>query len=177
MDVDWPSLFAFSVPPLELVIRGSAIYWFLFLVFRLVLRRDVGAIAIADILLLVLVADAAQNAMAGEYRSVSDGIVLVATIIAWNVFIDWVAFRFPALRRLAQPPELVLVRDGRILHRNLRREFMSVEDLSGKLREQGVGDLAEVRAAYLESDGEVSVIRRRGDPQGPRRRARGASGA
>jgi uncharacterized membrane protein YcaP (DUF421 family) len=71
MDIDWHSLFTFSVAPLELVIRGSAVYWFLFLVFRLVLRRDVGAIGIADVLLLVLVADAAQNAMAGDYRSIS----------------------------------------------------------------------------------------------------------
>ena len=84
MDVDWHALFAFSVPPLELIVRGSAIYWFLFLLFRLVLRRDIGAIGVADVLLLVLVADAAQNAMAGEYRSISDGILLVSTIIGWQ---------------------------------------------------------------------------------------------
>jgi len=138
MTVDWQALFSFSVAPLELVVRGSAIYWFLFAIFRVVLRRDVGAIGVADILLLVLVADAAQNAMAGEYRSISDGIVLVSTIIGWNVVLDWLAFRFPAARRVIEPPALPLVRDGRILPRNLRHEFITVEDLRAKLREQGV---------------------------------------
>jgi len=174
MTVDWQALFSFSVAPLELVVRGSAIYWFLFAIFRVVLRRDVGAIGVADILLLVLVADAAQNAMAGEYRSISDGIVLVSTIIGWNVVLDWLAFRFPAARRVIEPPALPLVRDGRILHRNLRREFITVEDLRAKLREQGVEDLAQVRTACLESDGEVSVVTARRDGQRPRRRARAA---
>ena len=77
-------LFRFGVDPWELVLRGSAMYWFLFLLFRLVLRRDAGSIAIADILLLVLIADASQNAMAGGYDHVADGMVLVATIAAWN---------------------------------------------------------------------------------------------
>jgi uncharacterized membrane protein YcaP (DUF421 family) len=177
MSVDWQALFAFSVSPLELVVRGTAIYWFLFILFRIVLRRDVGAIAVADVLLLVLVADAAQNAMAGEYRSISDGFVLVATIVSWNVLIDWLAFRFPRVRRLVEPPELLLVRDGRILHRNLRREFMTVADLRAKLREHGVDDVREVRAAYMEGDGEVSVITRGSEARRPRRGVRGASGA
>jgi uncharacterized membrane protein YcaP (DUF421 family) len=175
MSVDWQALFAFSIPPLELVIRGSAIYWFLLVLFRVVLRRDVGAIAVADVLLLVLVADAAQNAMAGEYRSITDGLVLVSTIVGWNVLVDWLAYRFAAIRRLLEAPALLLVREGRILHRNLRREFLTVEDLLGKLREHGVDDIGQVRAAYMESDGEVSVIERRG-AEAPRRRARRAAG-
>ncbi len=177
MNVDWQALFAFSVAPLELVVRGSVVYWFLFALFRVVLRRDVGAIGVADVLLLVLVADAAQNAMAGEYRSISDGIVLVSTIIGWNVAIDWAAYRFPAARRLIEPPALPLVRNGRILQRNLRREYITVDELRAKLREHGIEDLADVRAAFLESDGEVSVLSRRGGKVKPsRRRGRAASG-
>jgi uncharacterized membrane protein YcaP (DUF421 family) len=161
MTVDWHTLFAFSISPLELIVRGSAVYWFLFLVFRVVIRREVGAIGVADLLLLVLVADAASNAMQGEYRSVSDGMVLVSTIIGWNIAIDWVAFRFPAARRVLEPGVLPLIRDGRLLHRNLRREFVTVEELEGKLRQHGIQDVAEVEAAYLESDGKISVLTRR----------------
>jgi uncharacterized membrane protein YcaP (DUF421 family) len=85
-EVDWGELFGLSMPLAEIVIRGSAMYWFLFLVFRFVVRRDVGAVGIGDLLVLVIVADAAQNAMAGEYKSVTDGIVLVSTLIGWNFF-------------------------------------------------------------------------------------------
>ena len=69
--MDAGALFAVHVPVLELVIRGTAVYWFLFLVFRFIIRRDIGALGIADVLLLVILADAAQNAMAGEYSTIS----------------------------------------------------------------------------------------------------------
>jgi len=161
MDVDWASLFTFSVSPLELFVRASVIYWSLFFIFRLVLHRDVGAIGIADVLLVVLIADAAQNAMASDYRSISDGLVLVGTIVGWNVFIDWLAYRYPVVRRLAQPPDLLLVREGTILHRNLRREMITVDDLLAKLREEGVENVAEVKSARMEGDGAISVIKRK----------------
>jgi uncharacterized membrane protein YcaP (DUF421 family) len=152
-------LFRIHVPVVELLLRGTLVYWLLFLIFRFVLRRDVGGVGIADILLLVIVADAAQNAMAGGYDTVSEGAILVLTIVAWNWLLDFLSFRFPFMRRLIVPARLSLVLNGRIQARNLRREFITREELEAKLREQGVSDLAQVRAAYLEGDGHVSVIR------------------
>ncbi|RJG06720.1 DUF421 domain-containing protein [Noviherbaspirillum cavernae] len=160
LSIEWAGLFGFTVPALELVIRGSAMYWFLFLVFRFVVRRDVGAVGIADLLVLFIVADAAQNAMAGEYTSISDGMVLVSTLIAWNLLLDWLSFRFDGVRRFAEPPAMHLIKDGRILKRNLRREWISDEELWTKLREHGVDSIQEVKAVYLEADGEISVIKR-----------------
>ena len=160
--IDWQELFGLSVSPWELIIRGTAVYWFLVIVFRLVLRRDTGSVGIADILLLVIIADASQNAMAGEYRTISDGLILVSTIIGWNVAIDWVSFRFPRLRRLFEPKKLELIRDGRILRRNMRKELIAEEELMGKLRQHGVEDAKDVKAAYMEPDGEISVIKKRG---------------
>ena len=75
----------FKVPAWELILRGSALYWLLFLIFRVVLRRDVGAVGIADVLFVVLVADASQNAMTGGYTSVAEGAVLVAMLIRWSL--------------------------------------------------------------------------------------------
>jgi uncharacterized membrane protein YcaP (DUF421 family) len=169
MMIDWHELFAFTVSPLELMIRGTLVYLFLFVIFRTVLRRDLGAVGVADMLVVVMVADAAQNAMAAEYRSVSDGLVLLSTILGWDILLDYLSYKSARLRRLLQPPQLYLVRDGRINRRSLRREFITEDELRGKLREHGISDLAEVQAAYMESDGAVSVIRRRGafaeDPQ------------
>ena len=156
--MDWNGLFAFTVSPLELIIRGSAVYWFLFLVFRIAMRRNVGAMGVADILVLVLIADASQNAMAGEYRSITDGFVLVGTIVGWNYLIDWAAYHSDRLAKLLEAPPLMLVRRGQILHRNLRSELISVDELMSKLRERGVENLQQVKTAYLESGGEVSVI-------------------
>jgi uncharacterized membrane protein YcaP (DUF421 family) len=152
-------MFAIHVPVLELVLRGSLVYWLLFLVFRFVLRRDVGSVGIADILLLVIVADAAQNAMAGGYDTVTEGAVLVLTIVGWNWLLDFLSFRFAVMRRFATAPRLVLIERGVLQRRNLRREYITLEELGEKLREQGIENFSEVRVAYLESDGQISVIR------------------
>src|SRR6185436_4411870 len=120
-------LFTFTVPIPELLIRGSAVYWFVFLIFRFVVRRDMGALGIADVLMLVLVADAAQNGMAGEYKSIADAFVLVGTLIFWNFLLDWLSFHVPGFRRFSEAGVLCLVRDGCIVDRNLRRQLISEE--------------------------------------------------
>ncbi|MFC4158700.1 DUF421 domain-containing protein [Chitinimonas lacunae] len=156
--MDWAELFVFTVHPFELIVRGTAMYWFLFVVFRTLFRRDIGAVTVADMLVLMLIADASQNAMAGEYKSISDGCVLVLSIVSWNLLIDWLNYRFPAIRTLLEPRPLPLIVNGRLLHRNMRKEFITLEELKAKLREHGIEDLAEVKSACMESDGEISVI-------------------
>lgn len=135
-------------------------YWFIFVIFAFVLRRDVGSVAIADVMVLVIIADAAQNAMAGGYQSVSDGMVLVGTIVAWNYFFDWSAYHSRWFRNIMEPDPLTLVVDGRLVRRNLERELISEDELMGKIREQGVEKLSEVRRVYMERDGKLSVIRK-----------------
>lgn len=153
------NLFEFSMDPVELILRGTLIYWLLFLLFRLVLRRDVGSIAIADILVLVLIADASQNAMSGGYETVADGAVLVGTIAAWNWLFDFLTYRFPAVRRLIQAKPLRLIENGKLLRRNLRKEMITQEELMAALRREGVEQVDQVRLATMESDGEITVVR------------------
>jgi uncharacterized membrane protein YcaP (DUF421 family) len=159
--IDWGELFELSVPALELVIRGSATYWFLFLLFRFVLRRDIGSIGITDVLFVVIIADAAQNAMAGEYKSITDGFILIATIAAWNVLLDWLNFKFLTLRSVIEARPLLLVRNGSLVVHNLSKELLTQEEVLAKLRGEGVENIEDVKAAYLENDGTVSVIKRR----------------
>jgi uncharacterized membrane protein YcaP (DUF421 family) len=158
--MDWRELFGLTVSPLELVVRGTAIYAFLFVIFRFLMRRDVGSMSVADILLLVIVADASQNALAGEYRSITDGMILIATIVGWNALLDWLSYRWRRAERVIEPQQRVLVRNGRIEYDALDREMMTERELMAKLREHGVAKLAEVKRAYLESSGNVTVIRR-----------------
>lgn len=160
MDVNWGELFRFSVPPAELIVRGTVMYLFLWLLFRVVIKRRVGAIGMADLLVLVIIADASQNGMAGTYTSISDAIVVVSTIVLWNLAIDYLAFRYPWLQRLLEPPPLLVVDRGRILWRNMRVELISRTELEAKLREHGVRDVSEVEKAYVEPDGQISVEKR-----------------
>jgi uncharacterized membrane protein YcaP (DUF421 family) len=170
--MDLAALFRFEVSPLEMIVRGSAIYWFLFLLLRFVLRRDVGSLGIADILLLVMIADASQNAMSGGYQTIADGCVLIATLVAWNYLLDYAAYKSPRVRRLLEPQPLLLVHDGRPMRRNMRRELLTLDDLKSELREQGIDELAQVSKAYMEPDGAISVIRREADPSAAKPRKR-----
>src|ERR1700712_192075 len=159
MDIDLDAVFKLTMPIVELFIRGSVMFWFLVIVFRVVLRRDVGSMGITDFLFVVLLGDAAQNGMIGEGTSASDCIVLISTLVFWNVLIDWATWRFPAVEKLFAARRLCLVRNGQRNRRNMRREFISDHELMSKVREAGLEDLSRVKVMYLESDGEISLIR------------------
>lgn len=157
--LDLDAVFGMTLPVIELFVRGSVMFWFLVLVFRVVLRRDVGSMGITDFLFVVLLGDAAQNGMIGEATSATDAIVLISTLAFWNFLVDWATWRFPAVERLLSAHRLCLVRNGRRNRRNLRREFISDAELMAKVREEGLEDLSRIKAMYLESDGEISLIR------------------
>ncbi len=86
--------------------------------------------------------------------------ILVATLLGWNIAVDWLAYRSPAMRRLLSPRTILLVRNGTVIHPNLRKQFITEDELQAKLREKGVEDLAQVKEAYMEADGAVSVLKR-----------------
>lgn len=157
---DWQALFVPTLPFLEIVLRGTLVYLALFLMLRLLPRREIGSVGAADLLMIVLIADAAQNALGADYRSVTEGVTLVATILFWSYAIDWIDYRFPRLRIVAGSP-LLLVSDGRILRRHLEKERITEEELLAQLREHGVESPDEVRKAYMEGDGKLSVILRK----------------
>jgi uncharacterized membrane protein YcaP (DUF421 family) len=159
LKIDWRSLFVPSASVAETFLRGTFVYLFLFFILR-ILRRESGAIGISDLLLIVIIADAAQNAMSGDYKSITDGVILVGTIAFWDYFLDWIAFRFPSVRRLLRPAPLLLIKDGRLQRRNMRQEMITEEELMARLREQGVENVEDVKKCYLEGDGSVSVIKR-----------------
>jgi len=156
--IDWKAIFVPDVSVIEIFLRGSIMYLSIFVLLRIVLKRQTGTLGMTDLLLITLLADASQNAMAGEYKSVPDGIVLVGTIIFWNYAFDWLSFRFPRFERLIEPAPLPLVKHGRLLRRNMRQELITEAELMGQLREHGVADVSKVKEAYIESDGQVSVI-------------------
>jgi uncharacterized membrane protein YcaP (DUF421 family) len=173
--IDWRELFVPSLNPWELVLRASIMYLLILSGFR-IFRRDAGSLSVSDLLVVVLIADAAQNGMAGEYTSVTEGAVIVGTIFGWNFVLDWLAFRSEFAHRLLNPPPLLLIRNGRIQGRNLRAELITRGDLLEQLREQGIDDLSIVKKCFLEGDGRMSVIRQDGrDPASHSDRSRGSS--
>jgi uncharacterized membrane protein YcaP (DUF421 family) len=172
---DWLDVLRPETPLWEIVLRGSLIYLALFFLLRVVLKRESGTTGVSDLLVIVLIADAAQNGMADDYSTVADGVLLVAVIIGWSYLLDALAYRWPAAARAIKPSPLLLVKDGRPLRRNMRRELITEEELRGQLRQQGVADLSEVHEVRMESDGQFSVLTRDRDAAHPKPGKQGAA--
>jgi len=152
----------------ELVMRGTMMYLGIFVIMR-VSRRVVGAISTADLLIIVIVADAAQNAMSANYHSVTEGFVLVGTIFAWNYIMDWLEFKFPKFEHIIAGKPHPLIKDGRILKHNMREEMITMAELRSQLREHGVDDYRTVKLCTVEPDGHLSVISDEADKDEPSR--------
>jgi uncharacterized membrane protein YcaP (DUF421 family) len=148
------------LPLLEIFARGSLMYLGLLTLVRIVGQREAGAIGLHDLLVIVLIADAAQNGLTGDYQSVPDGLLLVATILGWSVAIDAIAWRWPRLGRILKPAPRPLIENGRLNRRVMRRELITLDEVLAQLRLRGIEDISEVKRAYIEPNGMISVIRR-----------------
>ena len=111
MQIDWHDLLVPTTSLLELVLRGSIVYLGILAAMR-ILRREAGELSTADLLVIVLVADAAQNAMASEYHSITEGAVLIAIIFGWSYLLDWLGYRYPWFHSLLHraPLPLIMIR-------------------------------------------------------------------
>ena len=172
---DWQTLLTPSIPVAEIIVRGSAMYVGLFVLLRIILKRTTAVVGVADLLVVVLIADAAQNGMAGEYTSIVDGLLLVMVILGWTVVLDWASYRFPRLRHLVEPKALALIRNGQLQHANMRREFITREELLAELRGQGVERVEDVKLACIEGTGRISVLKRDSEDPGHARSNGGLS--
>lgn len=158
--IDWRAVFVPEHSVLEMIVRGTIMYLLVFGLLRLMLKRQIGGIGPSDVLVVVLLAEMAGNGFTAGYRSVTEGAVLVVTLLCWTYAVNWLGHRFPAVERLIREPKLKLVENGRMLRRNMRAELVTAEELMAQLREEGVEDCEHVAAAYMEADGRISVIRK-----------------
>jgi uncharacterized membrane protein YcaP (DUF421 family) len=159
-DVDWKQLFTPDISILEAVLRGTVIYIAIFFLVRFLPNRQIGGVGMNDLLLIVLVASAATNSLAGDHKSLTSGIMVISTVILWSYVFNWLGFKFPSIQRLFQPAAKVVIKDGRMQEDVMQKELITEDELMGKLRRQGTDDVSKVREAYIESDGQISVITR-----------------
>lgn len=155
--VEWHHMFVPSLSLLEVFLRGTLTYWIIYLCMRL-FRRGTGQLSISDLLLITMISDAAQNAMAGTYNSITEGAILILTLLFWDYAIDWMGYKKVIFGKFAKPDPVLLIRNGRLLHKNMEKELIDDEELVALLREKDVDDYTKVKTCYLEATGNISVI-------------------
>jgi uncharacterized membrane protein YcaP (DUF421 family) len=147
---------------MDLVIRASVVFFFIFLVTRISGRRELSSLEPFDVILLVVLGDLVQQGITQSDESVTGTLIVISTITLLSVGVSWVSFRSSRLRLVTGGDPIVLVRDGEIIERNLRRERITVSDLQEEARQQQVGSVSDIRWAILEKDGSISVIPKSG---------------
>ncbi len=157
-------MFTLQVPALEIALRTALIYVALLLALRLAGKREVGQLTTFDLVVILLVSNAVQNAMVGPDNSLTGGLIAAGVLLGANYLVALARDRLPWLRGLVEGSPTILIHDGRFMDEQLRREHVDVEEVLMALREHGISDPAEVRFAILETDGSISVVPNSADP-------------
>jgi len=155
-------MWGLSVGLWELVARAVIVYLVLLVLLRLTGKRQVGQLAPFDLVLLLILSNAVQNAMNGGDNSVTAGVVLAVTLIALNGLVGYATHRSKRLERLIEGRPKVLIHNGRVFEDVLRGERLTRHELMAALRRCGCGCVEQVHVAVLENNGRISVV-----PRGP----------
>lgn len=157
----------------EIVGRSLVVYAAVLAGLRLGGRRELGQMTPFDLVVVLLVANAVQNAMVGADTSLQGGLAAAATLLAVNAGVARLRLRSARVRQLVEGLPIVLVQHGKLVSANLRREGITEDEIVAAVREHGeIGDLEQVELAVLETDGSVSVVPKSANVQRSRRRLR-----
>jgi uncharacterized membrane protein YcaP (DUF421 family) len=145
---------------MDLVIRATVVFFFIFLVTRIAGRRELSSLEPFDLILLVVLGDLVQQGITQSDQSVTGTLVVISTITLLSVAVSWASFRSGRVRLVTEGEPIILVQDGDVLERNLHRERLTRGDLEEAARLQQVGSLNDIRWAILEKEGSISVIKK-----------------
>jgi uncharacterized membrane protein YcaP (DUF421 family) len=145
---------------MDIVLRAAALYAFVIFVMRIIGRRELSSMTPFDLVLLIILGDAIQQGLTQDDYSVTGAVLAIGTIATLQVVTSYLSFRFPAMRKVFQGHPIVLVDHGKFVHRNLRRERMTEEEVAEEARQQQIASLDQVDWAILEANGSVSFIKK-----------------
>lgn len=151
-------MLSLAIPAWNIVLRTAVIYLVILFGLRLTGKREIGQMTVFDLVLLLLIANAVQNAMVGPDTSLLGGILAAGVLLVLNAVVARLRLRWPRLRHLIEGSPTLLILRGQVIADHLRREGLDEETLAAALREHGVADLSEVEMAVLETDGSISVV-------------------
>jgi Predicted membrane protein len=145
----------------DIAVRGVVLFLFVYLLTRVIGRRELSSLQPFDLILLIVLGDLIQQGLTQDDYSVTGAIIAVATIAALQVVTSWSAFRFPWLRRVLDGHPIVLVEDGKVIEKNLRRERLTKDDLAEQARSNQIASLDEVQWAIFEPSGTISFLEKK----------------
>jgi uncharacterized membrane protein YcaP (DUF421 family) len=144
---------------MDIVLRAVVVFVFLLVLMRVIGRRELSSLQPFDLILLIILGDAVQQGLTQDDYSLTGALLAIGTIAVLQVFVSWIGFRFPKARPVLEGTPIVVVQDGEVIERNLKRERLSVDEIREAARLEGIAHLADVKWAVLETTGHISFIK------------------
>ena len=161
-----------TTPWWEIILRTFVVYLVVLILLRTAGKRELGQMTPFDLVVILVIANAVQNAMTGGDNSLIGGVIAAATLTFVNIAVGRWGSRVPVFRRLVASAPRLLLQDGKVIAENLEKERIDIEELEMAARQHGIPALSEVAAAVLEEDGSISIIPKQGNTIGKTRRFR-----
>jgi uncharacterized membrane protein YcaP (DUF421 family) len=147
---------------MDIVIRTVAVFFFLLVLTRVIGRRELSSLEPFDLILLIVLGDAVQQGLTQDDYSVTGALLVVGTFAVLQVFVSWIGYRFPRARPILEGEPIIVVQEGKLIERNVRRERLTVAEIAEEARNQQIATLDDVQWAVLETNGRISFIKKSG---------------
>jgi uncharacterized membrane protein YcaP (DUF421 family) len=145
---------------MDIVLRAVFVFAFLYVLLRVMGRRELSSLEPFDLILLIILGDAVQQGLTQDDYSLTGAVLAVGTIALLQVFTSYLNFRVPRLRVVLDGEPLVIVQDGKFIKKNMDRERLTEGDVAESARKQSIGSMDEVEWAVIETSGEISFIKK-----------------
>ena len=145
---------------MDIALRSIFLFFVVFTLMRVVGRRELSSLSPFDLILLIILGDAIQQGLTQDDYSVTGALIVISTFAVLQVAISYTVYRWRRFRPLLRGEPIVVVQDGRVIEKNLKRERLSLDDVAEAAREQQVGSLDDVAWAVLETSGKISFIQK-----------------
>ena len=146
---------------MDLAIRAVVLFGFVFLLTRIIGRRELSSLEPFDLILLIVIGDVIQQGLTQADYSVTGALIVVGTFAVLQATVSFLSYRFPRLRPALDGTPIVIVEDGKLIERNLRRERITIDEVMVEARLQQIAHLDDIAWAVLETSGRISVIPKR----------------
>lgn len=145
---------------MDIVLRTVAAFAFLLVLTRVIGRRELSSLEPFDLILLIVLGDAVQQGVTQDDYSVTGAFLVIGTFAVLQVFVSWIGYRFPRARPVLEGEPIIIIEDGKLIDRNLKRERLTRQEIAEQARIQQIAHISEVRWGVLETNGQVSFIKR-----------------
>lgn len=143
---------------INIIISSAAVYFFIIIGIRISGRKELTQLSVIDLVFILLISNAVQNAMVGNNTSLMGGLVAAGTLFVVNSILKWFMYHFSKFSKLIQGEEIMLIYNGVLNEKNLKRAKLSLNEIEEAVREHGVSEIKDVNLAVLEVDGNISIL-------------------